>query len=439
MSNIFGRKLFNELFNEDSNESLKYPNNLKSLDNKSSNHFMGTFLPQKGGSWKNSKTTTEDDVNNLISMLTSDSDDKNNFSANSTQTAVLENRIKNMMQNGGVNKKQSGGADPEKVKEACKLLEDAGYTFSVGGKNCQQYVEANTPTNLVSAITNIFTSKGESKKATDTEKSVSSIFISKGSATSSIISDSKDRAISPTSSAAVSSSTISKKPSTVTSTAIPQGSISNLTTTSETNNNETLFDTAAKMVNTAGKTVTKAMGFNASTTEGSSSSPSGTVVSSPSRTVVSVSSPSLSNSLSQTSSANKSSLKSNEFVKSKEMKGGNLLQEYKKMYGTVTKGKTLFGGGESETSENVQPSMLINEPTSENPGMVGGGVDSETSSQIPPYVLANETSSDEKPMVGGGKKKSKNSKKNSKKGKRMTGGKKASRKYSKKSSKKGRK
>ena len=119
MSNIFGRKLFSE----DNNESLKYPNNLKSLDNKTSNHFMATFLPQKGGSWKNSKTTTEDDVNNLISMLTSDSDDKNNFSANSTQTAVLENRIKNMMQNGGVNKKQSGGADPEKVKEACKLFD----------------------------------------------------------------------------------------------------------------------------------------------------------------------------------------------------------------------------------------------------------------------------------------------------------------------------
>jgi hypothetical protein len=436
MSNIFGRKLFNELFNEDNNESLKYPNNVKSLDNKTSNHFMATFLPQKGGSWKNSKTTTEDDVNNLISMLTSDSDDKNNFSANSTQTAVLENRIKNMMQNGGVNKKQSGGADPEKVKEACKLLEDAGYTFSVGGKNCQQYVEANTPTNLLSAITNIFTSKGESKKATDTEKSVSTIFISKGSATSSVINDSKDKAISPTSSAVVSSSTISKKPSTVTSTAIPQGSISNLTTTSDSNNNDTLFDAAAKMVNTATKTVTKAMGFNPST-EGSTSSPSGTVGS--------VSSPSLSNSLSETSS-NKSSLKSNvsatsnESIKSKEMKGGDILQEYKKIYGTVTKGKTLFGGGESETSENVQPSMLINEPTSENPGMVGGGggVDSETSSQIPSYVLADESTS-EKPMVGGGKRKSKNSKKNSKKGKRMTGGKKASRKYSKKSSKKGRK
>jgi hypothetical protein len=40
-------------------------------------------------------------------MLTSDSDDKNNFTANSTATEELENRLRNMLQDGGAKKKKN--------------------------------------------------------------------------------------------------------------------------------------------------------------------------------------------------------------------------------------------------------------------------------------------------------------------------------------------
>jgi hypothetical protein len=57
-------------------------------------------------------------------MLTSDSEDKSSFSANSTQTEALENRLRNMTQNGGA------PPDAVKVKEACDLLKNAGYSFN---------------------------------------------------------------------------------------------------------------------------------------------------------------------------------------------------------------------------------------------------------------------------------------------------------------------
>jgi len=62
------------------------------------------FMPQKGGSVNKNNNN---EVNQLISMLTSDSDDKNNFTANSTATEELENRLRNMLQDGGAKKKKN--------------------------------------------------------------------------------------------------------------------------------------------------------------------------------------------------------------------------------------------------------------------------------------------------------------------------------------------
>ena len=62
------------------------------------------FMPQKGGSINKNNNN---EVNQLISMLTSDSDDKNNFTANSTATEELENRLRNMLQDGGAKKKKN--------------------------------------------------------------------------------------------------------------------------------------------------------------------------------------------------------------------------------------------------------------------------------------------------------------------------------------------
>jgi len=71
--------------------------------------MTSSFMPQKGGSFSatsDNKNNTND-VNQLISMLTSDSNDKNNFTANSTATEELENRLRNMLQDGGAKKKKN--------------------------------------------------------------------------------------------------------------------------------------------------------------------------------------------------------------------------------------------------------------------------------------------------------------------------------------------
>ena len=61
------------------------------------------FMKQKGGSFKSQPTNknTDDQVNQLISMLTSETEDIQNLSTNSTSTADLENKLRNMLQNGG--------------------------------------------------------------------------------------------------------------------------------------------------------------------------------------------------------------------------------------------------------------------------------------------------------------------------------------------------
>jgi len=56
------------------------------------NNLTSSVVPQKGGSFNNNN-----DVNQLISMLTSESNDKNNFTTNSTNTEDLENRLRNML------------------------------------------------------------------------------------------------------------------------------------------------------------------------------------------------------------------------------------------------------------------------------------------------------------------------------------------------------
>jgi hypothetical protein len=169
MSNIFTRNLLRDLLNEEtSDNNYALPQYINIIDKKNTNTFISSYMPQIGGNnTKNvSSSSTEDDVNQLISMLTSESDDSMKFSANSTQTEVLENRLKNMTFNGGGMKKikQKGGANPEKIKEACKLLEEAGYTFSIKDQNCEKYLENNSPNEFMKNFNlfNIFSKSSES-------------------------------------------------------------------------------------------------------------------------------------------------------------------------------------------------------------------------------------------------------------------------------------
>jgi hypothetical protein len=74
--------------------------------NATNNEMTSSFMPQKGGFFNTTfvNKNNNDDINQLISMLTSDSNDKNNFTANSTATEELENRLRNMLQDGGAKK-----------------------------------------------------------------------------------------------------------------------------------------------------------------------------------------------------------------------------------------------------------------------------------------------------------------------------------------------
>jgi len=280
MRNFSSKKILPELFSETSDYNV--PHYINIVDKKK-NEFVTNFLPQTGGSWnKKTKNTTDDDINQLIAMLTSDSEDKNNFTANSTQTDILENRLKNMIQAGGSNKKhisQKGGsgANATEVKKACDILANAGYSFTIGNKNCEQYVEANSPT--TSSISNIFTAdkKTTSPKAPSTNLPV--VLVSptvkqdNNSVTSSVMPVKKE-VLSPTSTSIA-----------ITSSAKPSNNqqLSPTSTSVAKNDGASLFDVAATFISKTAKNVSKMFKNESSvTSEGVTSSPSGTVVGSPS-------------------------------------------------------------------------------------------------------------------------------------------------------------
>lgn len=156
MSNLFNKNNLRDIFaelNSESNVPLPEYVNIKNIttsDNTSS------FLPQKGGSFSitSANKNTDDQVNQLISMLTSESEDKHNFSANSTATEVLENRLRNMLQDGGAkkkHKKQRGGGDNE-LKECCDKLKAAGISVKLNDKTCSEYFGEKTETSALSDL-----------------------------------------------------------------------------------------------------------------------------------------------------------------------------------------------------------------------------------------------------------------------------------------------
>lgn len=82
MSNSFTTTIFNELSSDLNLPSYKNNKNMSSI-----------FLKQGGGG--NAGSNDSSDINNLLSMLTTESN------VNTTDTDKIENRLKNMMQSGG--------------------------------------------------------------------------------------------------------------------------------------------------------------------------------------------------------------------------------------------------------------------------------------------------------------------------------------------------
>jgi hypothetical protein len=82
MSNSFTTTIYNELTSDLNLPSYKNNKNMSSI-----------FLKQGGGG--NTGSNDSSDINNLLSMLTTESN------LNTTDTDKIENRLKNMMQSGG--------------------------------------------------------------------------------------------------------------------------------------------------------------------------------------------------------------------------------------------------------------------------------------------------------------------------------------------------
>ena len=82
MSNSFTTTIYNELTSDLNLPSYKNNKNMSSI-----------FLKQGGGG--NAGSNDSSDINNLLSMLTTESN------LNTTDTDKIENRLKNMMQSGG--------------------------------------------------------------------------------------------------------------------------------------------------------------------------------------------------------------------------------------------------------------------------------------------------------------------------------------------------
>jgi hypothetical protein len=160
MSNLFKKNNLGNIFAElDSETNVSLPKYLN-IKNINSSDNVSNFLPQKGGSFtsKGPEKNTDDQVNQLISMLTSESEDKHNFSANSTATEVLENRLRNMLQDGGAKnkkgKKQRGGAGESdaELREAYNKLRNAGYNVKLNDKPAGEYFGENSEASALSAL-----------------------------------------------------------------------------------------------------------------------------------------------------------------------------------------------------------------------------------------------------------------------------------------------
>jgi len=248
MPNFSSKNIFSEL----DAETPEYKFQSIKIVDKKGDEFISNFLPQTGGSWskKQNKTVSEDEINQLIAMLTSDSEDKNNFTANSTQTDVLENRLKNMIQAGGSYKKKSvqkGGALAGSVtsNNLSFLRENANNEISPASFNESQ----------TSSIIN----------TTKNDLSPTSV---NSSATSTLV-----------------KSSTSSPDASITSSAIPPKNVvlsetSNKSQISSNSNNKgpekSLFDVASTFIANTGNNISKF--FNDSVTpEGTTSSPSNTV------------------------------------------------------------------------------------------------------------------------------------------------------------------
>lgn len=439
MSNIFTRNLLKDLLNEETSENnYSLPQFINIIDKKYDNNFTSSYMPQVGGNdlKHGTSNSTEDDVNQLISMLTSESDDSMKFSANSTQTEVLENRLKNMTFNGGGVKKikQKGGADPQKIKEACKLLEDAGYTFSIKNQNCEQYLEKNSPSGIMKDfnLNNIFTKPTASpKNSKESNPSTSSfkpgtIYDTETSTVKKDINSSATSSINQSKQIKDLSDTSDVKPTTNNSLSLPPVSQNKIETETKSANSTSSFlpPVSASKITTTSQSDTKSVNSTSSFL--------------PVGSVSKMSSTSLN---SATSIPNAS-----------ETENRTLLDSAVDIVKGVTKSISRAFVGDSDTSQSnvsvtssqnkIVNSVLPSPTSSEKPTQTGGAKKgkkkmSKKASKKTSNKKKNSTKKGKK-MSGGSKKMSKSTKKISKSTKKMSKG--SKKKVSKKaSSKKGKK
>jgi hypothetical protein len=257
MSNIFGDSLLKDLFSETTNESTissKLPKHIRVVDKDLKNSITSSFVPkQKGGVMSLTSSVNrnaESDVNQLISMLTTES----NTSNVSTETDVLENRLKNMLQNGGSLKRNQYGGNDSEISTISNIF--TTHSISKDSTTDSSSILGNLLNTKEGSESSLFNFSHLGKTPNSTTSSVGGDSNDVYSATSSFVGGSND-VYSATSSIGGGSNVENLSPTSVsdsgsvTSSAVPMVNSSALSTTSE----EGLMNTITKTIENGVRTV----------------------------------------------------------------------------------------------------------------------------------------------------------------------------------------
>jgi len=130
MSNFFTKNNLSEIFKNIKNNNFDDLQNYLNIKDLSSSNNTYNFMPKKEGSFSLTSNikNTDNEVSQLISILISESDDKNILSTNFTKTEELENKLINILQNDNSKNKSKLQKD-NNLKNFCNKLKEQGVNI----------------------------------------------------------------------------------------------------------------------------------------------------------------------------------------------------------------------------------------------------------------------------------------------------------------------
>lgn len=138
MANLFNKNNLKDIFQDLVSEtSISIPSHINIVSINSNNNITSSFMPQKGGAFSATSsaagTTGANEVNQLISMLTSETSEINGGNV-STATPELENKLRNMLQSGGAN-----SVDMQKLADLCSTFKSQGIKIKLNDQTASEF------------------------------------------------------------------------------------------------------------------------------------------------------------------------------------------------------------------------------------------------------------------------------------------------------------